>query len=315
LQRALGLEHRESGLAARLLLTCPPRRPKRWTEADIDPSAEAELARLFDRLYELQPTTDDDGEPRPRLVRLSGDAQAAWIAYYNAHAIEQADLAGDMAAAWSKLEEYAARLALVVHFVRWAAGDVADETRLDLASMNAGIMLANWFKHEARRVYAMLDESDAERDQRRLLEWIESRGGSVTPREVQMGCRWLREPGAADAALDKLAKVGLGRWELAPPSGPRGPQRRMFVLACQRQQVCENPWENAKPVDVDSADAPKNAKPVDAARVHPPNSHPDAGDCDAGSNCGEPQDVNDLLREPAEEAEEAEWEVWNDERS
>jgi hypothetical protein len=164
LQRALGLEHRESGLAARLLLTCPPRKAKRWTEADIDPSAEAELGQLFDRLYELQPTAGDDGERRPSLVRLSGDAKTAWKAYYNAHAIEQADLTGDMAAAWSKLEEFAARLAVVVHFTRWAAGDVADETRLGVSSMEAGIILAKWFKHEARRVYAMLDESDAERD-------------------------------------------------------------------------------------------------------------------------------------------------------
>src|SRR5262249_55030792 len=65
LQRALGIEHRQSGLAARLLPACPPRKAKRWTEADIDPSAEAELARLFDRLYELQPTTSDGGELRP----------------------------------------------------------------------------------------------------------------------------------------------------------------------------------------------------------------------------------------------------------
>jgi hypothetical protein len=42
LHRALGVEHRESGLAARLLLTCPPRKPKKWSEADIDPEAEAE---------------------------------------------------------------------------------------------------------------------------------------------------------------------------------------------------------------------------------------------------------------------------------
>jgi hypothetical protein len=103
LKRALGIEHRESGLAARLLLACPPRKAKRWTEADIDPSAEAELARLFDRLFELQPTHGDDGEARPVLVRLSADAKTAWKAYYNAHAVEQVDLAGDMAAAWSKL--------------------------------------------------------------------------------------------------------------------------------------------------------------------------------------------------------------------
>src|SRR5215510_14490981 len=94
LQRALGLEHRESGLAARLLLTCPPRKAKQWTEADIDPSAESELVRLFDRLYELQPIIDDDGQPWPVVVRLSAEAKAAWKTYYNAHAIEQADLTG-----------------------------------------------------------------------------------------------------------------------------------------------------------------------------------------------------------------------------
>jgi hypothetical protein len=301
LQRALGLEHRESGLAARLLLTCPPRKAKRWTEADIDPSAEAELVRLFDRLYELQPTTDDDGEPRPRLVRLSGDAQAAWIAYYNAHAVEQTDLTGDMAAAWSKLEEYAARLALVVHFTRWAAGNVADESRLDLASMSAGIVLAKWFKHEARRVYAMLDESDAERDQRRLVEWIDRKGGTVTAREVQQGCRWLKEPGAAEAALEELVKAGRGSWEQSPP-GQRGQPTRRFKLSTVSTVYgnTESPGENSNTVDVDSVDAEEVESPtptpaastvygnsvfpgknsntvdvdsVDAGKIEPPTDH------------------------------------------
>lgn len=79
--------------------------------------------RLFDRLYELAGTVGDDGDARPVLVRLSSDAKTAWKAYYNAHNIEQADLAGDMTAAWSKLEEYTARLTLVIHFIRWAAND------------------------------------------------------------------------------------------------------------------------------------------------------------------------------------------------
>src|SRR5262249_49328763 len=153
---------------ARLLLTCPPRQARRWTEAGIDPDLEAKLARLVDRLYKLQPTTGDDGEPRPVLLRLDAAAQAAWETYYNTHAVEQAELTGDLAAAWSKLEEYAARLTLVIHCARWAADDTGtDDARtgmkgmhkdmVDTASMNAGITLAQWFKHEARRVYAMLD--------------------------------------------------------------------------------------------------------------------------------------------------------------
>jgi hypothetical protein len=257
LHRALGIEHRESGLAARLLLTCPPRKAKRWTEADIDPAAEAEIARLIDRLYELQPTIGDEGEPRPVVVGLTPDAKAAWKAYYNDHAQEQADLAGELSAAWSKLEEYAARLALVDHFARWAADDptLASADVVDAASMAAGIALATWFKGEARRVYALLGESDDEREQRRLVEWLERRGGSATARDVQMGCRWLRDPGAADAALEQLAKSGWGNWEPTPP-GRRGQPTRHFRLSAVNSNSAL-PTENSNTVDVDTVDAPE----------------------------------------------------------
>jgi len=267
LQRALGIEHRESGLAARLLLTCPSRKAKRWTEADIDPSAEAELVRLFDRLYELQPTVGDDGEARPVLVRLSADAKTAWKAYYNAHAVEQADLTGDLSAAWSKLEEYAARLALVLHFTRWAANDptVGNADRVDAASINAAITLARWFKHEARRVYALLDESDAERDQRRLTDWIGRKGGTVTAREVQQGCRWLKKPGAAEAALEQLAKAGRGTWD-APTTAKGGRRARAFVLFTLGTvyETPVKPEETEGFVDVDGVDASENVTPASA---------------------------------------------------
>jgi hypothetical protein len=264
LQRALGLEHRESGLAARFLLTYPPRKAKPWTEAAIDPGAEAELVRLFEGLSELQPTAGDDGESRPALVRLSGDAKTAWIAFYNAHAVEHAELTGDMAAAWSKLEEYTARLAMVVHFTRWATGEVADEARLDLSSMNAAIVLAKWFKHEARRVYAMLDESDAERDERRLVDWIGRTGGTVTPREVQQGCRWLKEPGTAEAALEELAKAGHGAWREVPTTPKGGRPARVFVLSTPSTvyETPAKPEETKAFVDVDSVDAPEDGTPA-----------------------------------------------------
>jgi hypothetical protein len=233
LRRVLGAEHRDSGLAARLLVAFPPRKAKRWTDADIDPAAEAGLARLFDRLHDLQPTQSDDGGDRPVLVRLTPGAKAAWTAYYDAHAEEHADLTGDLSAAWSKLEEYAARLALVVHFARWAANDpgLANANLVDADSMNAGITLAKWCKNEARRVYTMLDEPTSARDVRRLVEWIERKGGSVTARDVQQGCRWLKEPGTAEAALNGLAKAGRGAWQDAPTAAKGGRPSRVFVLS------------------------------------------------------------------------------------
>lgn len=260
LHRALGVEHRESGLAARLLLTCPPRKPKRWTEADIAPDAEAELARLFDRLFELEPSVDDEDDTHPVVVGLTGDAKSAWTEYYNGHAEEQIELSGELSAAWSKLEEYAARLALVIHYVRWAAddADLKSPDAVDGASMKAGIELTQWFKVEARRVYSLLSESDDDGEQRRLIEWIERKGGSVTAREVQQGHRQYRTSQDADAALKVLVDGGYGSWESSPPN-QRGQPTRRFNLSTVSTVYgnTTKPEENGNTVDVDAVDAPE----------------------------------------------------------
>jgi hypothetical protein len=232
LARALGNEHRENGLAARLLLACPPRRPKRWTEADISPDLERSIAAVFERLYGLQPATDDDGDAQPVIVPLSADGKAAWVDFYNAHGQEQADLAGDLSAAWSKLEGYAARLALVVHFVRWAAGDstLTSADEVDADSIAAGVKLSRWFGNEARRAYAILSESDEERDGRRLAELIQRKGGTVTVRELQQTSRLFRTASEAGSALDALAEAGGGRWEQQGPGARGGRPTRIFRL-------------------------------------------------------------------------------------
>jgi len=233
LRRALGVEHKENGLAARLLLTCPPRLPKRWTEDDISPNLERQMACIFEKLYSLQPRADEEGELQPLYLPLMRDAKSEWIRFYNEHALEQADLTGDLAAVWSKIEGYAPRLALIVHLARWAAGDatLAATDAVDLVSMEAGISLAKWFGTEARRVYAILGESDEERDQRRLVELIQRKGGSATVRDLMRSARMFSDADVAEQALNELVKAGCGHWE-APPIGPAGghPTQR-FVLA------------------------------------------------------------------------------------
>jgi len=266
LHRALGIEHRESGLAARLLLTCPPRKPKRWTDADIDPDAEAGVARLFDRLYDLEPKVDDEGVLSPQVIGLTPDAKAAWRDYFNHHAEEQTDLSGELSAAWSKLEEYAARLALVIHYARWAANDSTLESpdAVDVASMRAGIKLAQWFKAEARRVYSLLSESDDDCEQRRLIEWIERKGGSVTPREVQQGHREYRTAQEAEAATEELAKAGYGHWHDVPPSPKGGRPSRVFQLSTVSTSTQPAKTRDSEGfVDVDSVDAPETQRDDD----------------------------------------------------
>src|SRR4029453_4696943 len=97
-----------------------------------------------------------------------------------------------------------------------------------------------------------------ERDRRRLVEWIERKCGLATPREVQMGYRWLRETGAAEGGRDALGKAGWGRWE-PTPRGRRGQPTRHFRLSTPStvNGNSQFPDENSNTVDVDTFDAPK----------------------------------------------------------
>ena len=116
---------------------------------------------IFERLYALTPEVGVDGDERPILLTLAADGKAAWVWSYGEHADGQAELSGDLSAAWSTLEGYAARPALVVHLTRCAACDatLADPSQVDEASIAVGIALASWFGAEARRVYAILAET------------------------------------------------------------------------------------------------------------------------------------------------------------
>ena len=96
LDRVLGTEHRESGLAARLLLASPPRKPKRWSEAEVHESVETAIADVIGRLHSLEMTEADDGDPMPALVGMTRDAKSAFIAYFNGHNQEQIYLTGEL---------------------------------------------------------------------------------------------------------------------------------------------------------------------------------------------------------------------------
>ncbi len=94
-----------------------------------------------------------DGEKEPFAVRLTPEAKAAWVAFYGEWAKEQATVDDELAAAYSKLEGYAARLALLHHVVS-RVGDMEDCQPIETVSIEAGAALVRWFGYEMRRIYA-----------------------------------------------------------------------------------------------------------------------------------------------------------------
>ncbi|MCE9589086.1 MAG: DUF3987 domain-containing protein [Planctomycetes bacterium] len=232
LARLFSTEHRESGLLARFLLAMPPSKPALWNDADISTEAEARFTQMIDNLLALVPGVDEEGQPRPRLIGMTDAAKALFIDWHNRHAREMAELTGDLAAAFSKIKGACARLALVIHCCRVGGEDetLADAARIDFDSVQSAIILAQWFKGEARRVYAIFEESDDDKVARQLVAWIERKGGTATVRDLMRGGPCLKTADDAEAALDELVKAGRGRWEAQAPGRKGGRPIQRFRL-------------------------------------------------------------------------------------
>jgi hypothetical protein len=151
-------------------------------------------------------------------LQLSPGARKLWIAFYNEWARIQFTAEGEQASAFAKIEAYAPRLMLLHHVVAHVAAGADDLCPLTEASARAGIELARWFAAEAIRVYTMLRATQEERDFRRLVEFIQARGGTISVRGLMRAncCRYT-DADAAEAALTALVESGLARWVESPP--------------------------------------------------------------------------------------------------
>lgn len=215
LRRALDQKHFENGMAARFLFTMPPRTMREpWPPKPIGRAAKSSYAGIVGHLLDLPM-----GE-RPTMLPLSPAAEVLWGTFVNDHAKEQYSMVGDLGKAWSKLEGCAARLALVLHLARVAAGEVGymESSTIDADTMRGGILLCRWFANETKRVYAMMAESEAEQDRKRMVDLLE-RKGSVTVRE------WAnarsKSSDEAEAELVGLVDAGLAQ-SYNTGGGPKG---------------------------------------------------------------------------------------------
>lgn len=215
LRNALCGEHLYNGVASRVLFIAPPERPKQWNEEPISDETREKWTGLLAELLALQP--NDDGSPID--LPMTGKAKAAWVSYYNEHGKRELEEEGPIRAAMSKLEGVTARLALVIQLA-----DNPHSVQIRLKAINAGITISNWFEGQARRVYQGFEETEQERDRRAVCEWIASRGGSTTQRDLANGGPNRFRKRAAEVLAD-LVSEGLAK--RSPQSGNRGDK---FVL-------------------------------------------------------------------------------------
>lgn len=111
-------------------------------------------------------------------VRLVGEARKAWFAFTKEHAEEVNDnqFPDHLRDPWSKMKGYGARLALVLHCLRWAAGESVNLIEMDTADMTAAVKLVDYFKSHARKVHAALGSDKRVEQARKVVRWIRSNG-------------------------------------------------------------------------------------------------------------------------------------------
>ncbi|MFO0809300.1 MAG: DNA polymerase [Gemmataceae bacterium] len=227
LGKCFGTEEYEDGLASRFLLAYPPRSIPGWIDFAVSPEASANYSDCLTDIGNIDPEIGDSGAVVPKTLRLDEYASAALRQFVDDLAVEMRESDGAITAALAKLKGYAVRLAMV-HHIASRAGTIAVSAHIGAESMDAGIKLARWFGNEARRVYAVLGESESDTAIRKLVEFIERRGGSITVRQLlTSNVRKYRDSQGAREALTELVLGGYGSWvpRGSKPTGGRPEER------------------------------------------------------------------------------------------
>lgn len=212
----------DDGMLARLLPSWPEPAPVRRPASAPD---EAFAEEAFARLYGLAMPTGEYGEPRPWFVPFAEPARVVLDAFRCWVRDEEGREAGLMQSFIGKLPGMAARLALILAHLDWAAGRGAlppDQVTADQFG-RAACYVEDYALPMARRAYAEASAPPEERAAQRLARLIVEEGWETfTLRDVTRRARQgLRRNAEVEPALDVLTQAAWIRPD-RQASGPKG---------------------------------------------------------------------------------------------
>jgi hypothetical protein len=215
---------REDGFVHRVLFAYPDLTKQQWTEDEIPSAQMEEFNAVFKRLFELEPASTE-GETSPRVVRFSVAAKKCWQDWIHSHYLEQAEesFPPHFRGPWSKMEGYCARLALIIHYLRFVSRETEAEEVQD-QDIVAAWSLIDFFKSHTKRVYAHLRTSPADRKAEATVSWLQKHNNQATVRDL-VTCHVGNVKRASDARrlLKDLVDRGYGTLT-------RKGKREIFIL-------------------------------------------------------------------------------------
>jgi hypothetical protein len=224
----------QDGFMDRILFSYPRELPltgETWME--VSPDAQEAWRRAYDAMRKIEAVPVMEGiglvRRRPYYVRLTADARQEWQRFTYDHAAEvnADDFPAHLKEPWSKMRGYCGRLALIVHYLRWAGGEIAgDKADVDDESMRRAVALVDYFKSHARRVYSAIEADPRIKEAKRVIRWLRQafcesvnsvkgcQRNLVSRRDVHAGV-WggSRSVEELESVLDLLCKLNYLRQE------------------------------------------------------------------------------------------------------
>ncbi len=145
---------------------------------------------------------------RPFYVRLAKDARAPWQRLIDrlTGEMNDPDFAPQLRGPWSKLKVYAARLALIIHFLRWIHKEAGDQDVDGESVERAGLLIA-YFAGHVRKVRSVIGADPKVAAARQVLGFL-ARNREVTAftrtELYRIARRTFPAPGDLDAPLALL---------------------------------------------------------------------------------------------------------------
>ena len=229
----------KDGFIERFLFIYPDRKKPVFTWEGIDEKLVDMYSSVLDKLFALEAPIDETGTMEPQVVRLSDEAKEIYAEWENGLYDEMFsdDFDSRLELPWSKMGIQMCRIALIIHYLRWAEGETESEFEVDKTTLLSAMELINYFKEHYKKVVDQLHSN--EEDQRILdvIEWIKKHSidGVVTKRDLQMnrvgGCKKASE---VDDLMNTLQDLGYGKIEKRKQEGKRGRPSVVFVLASDK---------------------------------------------------------------------------------
>ena len=226
-------KHNEDGLLARMLTAMPEPRAAVWSEREPSSETLDAYADCIERLATLPRDQRADGDHWPRQLRLSEEAKAEFIPFYNWAKSEALKADEGRSSMLGKVYGQALRIAMVFEIV---ANPDAEQISAD--SMQRAITLGRWFAEERRQIDIKLKGQTGQSDEE-LTVWIRSwclshRQTGITASELSKARSGTFSTSAnAEQALDELALRKLGSW-VQSVGGPGRKTRRFEPIGLPR---------------------------------------------------------------------------------